>query len=71
MLPNNLHHFVRHQRYQDLQREAEQARVIRAVRNQQHRKLYHLIASWIGVRLVAWGCAFQQCSATACCTEGV
>ena len=63
MLPNDQEFLARQEHYKDLQREAEQARLVEVARLQQsgmkttiHRKLL----GWISDQLIRWGLKLQQ-----------
>ena len=68
MGPNDLRFLAHQERYKDLVREAAQQRLAHASRDyqQQRRKMYQIITSWIGFYLERRGCILEP-SASMCC----
>jgi hypothetical protein len=61
MMPSDMMFFVQQQRRREMQREAEQARLLRAIRQTPdgERAFQHFIW-WVGGALLTWGCALHQ-----------
>lgn len=62
MFPNERDSLVHRERYKDLLREAEKARLVRQARAGQERRdrFYRRPLTWLGVRLVVWGWRLQE-----------
>jgi len=67
MFPNELDFLVCQERYKDLLREAERARLVRQARAGQERRnhFYYRALTWLGRRLVGWGWHLQERYGTA------
>ena len=62
MMPPDIMFFVQQQRRREMQRQAEQARLLQAARRTPYggeRNFQHL-SRWVGRALLSWGCALQQ-----------
>jgi len=53
---------IHQERYKDLLREAERARLVRQMQAGQERRnhFYHRALTWLGSRLVVWGWRLQE-----------
>ncbi len=62
MIPSNLFFLLQQQRHQELVRQAEQGRLVRAGRSQPEssERIFQQLLWWIGGALLSWGCALQQ-----------
>ena len=71
MMPSDIMFFLQQQRRREMLQQAEQARLLRAVRRTpdgSERAFQHLIG-WVGRALLSWGCALQQTERVTCVTE--
>lgn len=73
MLPNHVHFVVRYEQYQDLLREAEQERLIRAAKLFKVHEwgLLRQTANWLGSYVVKWGLKLQanRSTVSTCCGD--
>ena len=62
MFAHDLDFPVHQERYKDLLRQAERARLVRQMQAGQERRnhFYHRALTWLGRRLVGWGCHLQE-----------
>ncbi len=71
MMPPDIMFFLQQQRRREMLQQAEQARLLRAVRrtpNGGERAFQHL-SWWVGRALLSWGCALRQAGRAAPLTE--
>lgn len=66
LLPTDTDYLARQERYKDLIREAERARLIRAAGHQYlpNQKNYHRLVDWMGAQMVKLGQKPQRCGCT-------
>ncbi len=73
MMPPDIRFFLQQQRHQEMLREAEQARLLRAVRrtpdNGVTETAFQRFIWWVGGALLCWGCALQQVGRATPATE--
>lgn len=73
MLPSEVHFVVRYEQYQDLLWEAQQERLIEAVKLSQGHEggLLRQTANWLGSYVVKWGLKLPASRSTAptCCGD--
>jgi hypothetical protein len=62
MIPSNPFFLLQQQRHQELVRQVEQGRLVRAGRSKPERseRIFQQLLWWIGGALLCWGCALQQ-----------
>ncbi len=62
MIPPDLILLLQQQRYQELLRQAELARLVRAGRRkpESSERVFQHLLWWVGGALLSWGCALQQ-----------
>jgi hypothetical protein len=62
MMPFDIMFFLRQQRHREMLRQAEQARLLRAVRRtpESSERLFQQALCWVECVLLSWGCALQH-----------
>jgi hypothetical protein len=62
MIPPDIIFFLQQQRCQEMMRQAEQARLVRAVRQrpERSRRVFQRALWFAGSVLLSWGCALQR-----------
>ena len=66
MIPPDIMFFLQQQRRRDMVRQAEQARLVRAVRRRPERsgRVFQRVLWLAGSALLSWGCALQRAGHT-------
>jgi len=61
MIPPDYFLFLQKQRHQEMVRQAEQARLVRASRQQPAvgERVFQHVLRWVGGALLSWGCALH------------
>ncbi len=62
MIPPDLFFLLQQQRHQEVVRQAEQARLVRASRRKpaSSERVFQRLLWWVGGALLSWGCALQH-----------
>jgi len=70
-MPPDLILLLQQQRYQELVRQAELARLVRAGRRkpESSKRVFQYLLWWVGGALLSWGCALQQAGRATSLTE--